>query len=84
MGAQISTQRPTLFASFLALYLILMDLFLCFCHFYTILLSIKSFDTTCKTYKYAKLKTLSLQNCILHKKIIKSVGEAVNLLESQI
>ena len=36
----------------------------------------KCFDNTCKTYKYAKLKTSSLQNGIRHKEnLIKSVGE---------
>ena len=36
----------------------------------------KCFDYTCKTYKYAKFNTSSLQNCILIKEnLIKYVGE---------
>ena len=57
-----------LFYSFLALYMILMDLFLYFDIFKQFCYLAKCFGNTCKTYKYAKLKTSSLQNCILHKR----------------
>ena len=53
---------------FLSLYSILMDLFPCFDIFKQFCYLAKCFDNTCKTYMYAKLKTSSLQNYILHKR----------------
>ena len=50
----------------LALLLILMDLFLCFDIFKQFCYLAKCFVDTCKTFKYAKIKTPSLQNYILH------------------
>ena len=67
-----------LFYSFLALYLILMELFLCFDIFKQFCYLAKSFINTCKTYKYAKLKTSSLQNCILQKRKFKYISHEPN------
>ena len=47
------------------MYLILMGLFLCFDIFNQFCFLAKCFVNTCKTYKFAKLKTSSLQNCII-------------------
>ena len=45
-----------------------MGLFLCFDVFKQFCYLAKCFVNTCKAYNYAKLKTSSLQNCILHKR----------------
>ena len=66
-----------LFYSFLALILILIDLFLCFGIFKQICYLAKCFVNTCTTYKYA-LKTASLQNCILHKRKFNEISHEFN------
>ena len=65
-----------LFYSFLALSLIFMDLFLCFDIYKQFCYLAKCFDNTCKTYKYAKVKTLKFQTAyVIKENLITSVGE---------